>query len=78
MSQAKVERYKKEKANRKKTLARQKITKRIGQAVACVAAVAIVGCVVYFGVKSYEAGKPAEKYHVNLTALQDYLGGLAE
>lgn len=45
MSQAKVDKYKKEKANRKKEMAKQKTEKIIGIICGCAILVAIVGWV---------------------------------
>lgn len=46
MSQAKVDKYKKEKANRKKEMAKQKTEKIIGIICGCAILVAIVGWVI--------------------------------
>ena len=44
MSLAKVDRYKKEKADRKKTMRKEKIMRNVKRCVAGVIALAIVGC----------------------------------
>ena len=49
MSQAKVDKYKKEKANRKKEMAKQKTEKIIGIICGCAILVAIVGWAGYTG-----------------------------
>lgn len=50
MSQAKVDRYKKEKADRKKTMRKEKIMRNVKRCVAGVIALAIVG---WFGYSAY-------------------------
>ena len=45
MSQAKVDRYKKEKADRKKTMRKEKIMRNVKRCVAGVIALAIVGAI---------------------------------
>ena len=54
MSQAKVDKYKKEKANRKKEMAKQKTEKIIGIICGCAILVAIVGWAGYTGYNYYE------------------------
>ena len=78
MSQAKVDQYKKEKASRKKTLAKQKVAKRIGKIVAAVVVIALVALGVYKGVDSYYKNLPAETYQVDLSPMSDYISGLSE
>ena len=73
MSQAKVDKYKKEKANRKKEMAKQKTEKIIG---GCAILVAIVGWVGYTGYNYYEDNKPAQTYYTNTSALSSYVSGL--
>ena len=54
MSQAKVDKYKNEKANRKKTNARNKVKRVIARIVAAAAVVALVGWGGYSGYQYYE------------------------
>ena len=72
MSQAKVDKYKKEKANRKKEMAKQKTEKICG----CAILVAIVGWAGYTGYNYYEDNKPAQTYYTNTSALSGYVSGL--
>ena len=72
MSQAKVDKYKKEKANRKKEMAKQKTEKIIGIICGCAILVAIVGWAGYY----YEDNKPAQTYYTNTSALSSYVSGL--
>ena len=53
MSQAKVDKYKNEKANRKKTNARNKVKRVIARIVAAAAVVALVG----WGAEHHDAGR---------------------
>lgn len=76
MSQAKVDRYKEEKANRKKIMAKEK-RKHIA-AVICgwVIAIAVVGWAGYSAYRTYENNKPMETIYANLDAINDYVNGL--
>lgn len=77
MSQEKVDKYKKEKANRKKTLARNKVKHVVS--VCCVWAVvaAIAGWAGFTGYQYYEKNKPVETYYCDTTAIDDYISGLS-
>jgi hypothetical protein len=77
MSQAKVEKYKKEKANRKKTLAREKVQRMIGRVCAWVILLAIVGWAGYSGYQYYEDNRPTETYYADVSALTDYMSSLS-
>ena len=76
MSQAKVDKYKKEKANRKKEIAKQKTEKIIGIICGCAILVAIVGWAGYTGYNYYEDNKPAQTYYTNTSAVSSYVSGL--
>lgn len=76
MSQAKVEKYKKEKANRKKTLARDKAKRLAGRVCAWIILAAIVGWAGYSGYRYYESKKPVETYYTDLSPVSDYLESL--
>ena len=54
MSQAKVDRYKEEKANRKKTIAKEKMLRRVKMAVGVLVAAVIVGWAGFSGYRVYE------------------------
>ena len=70
MSQAKVDKYKNEKANRKKTNARNKV-KRV------IARIALVGWGGYSGYQYYEKSRPVNCYYADISAVSDYLQGLS-
>ena len=76
MSQAKVEKYKKEKANRKKEMAKQKAERMAGIVCAWVIAAALAGWAGYSGYQYYDAHKPAKTFYTNVSAVSDYLSDL--
>lgn len=80
MSQEKVERYKQEKANRKQTLKREKIKKRILSFAGTVVCIAIVGWIGYSGYGYYQAQKAANptQTEIDLSAVDDYLSNLSD
>ena len=73
MSQAKVDKYKNEKANRKKTNARNKVKRVIARIVAAAAVIALVGWGGYSGYQS----RPVNCYYADISAVSDYLQGLS-
>lgn len=76
MSQAKVDRNKQEKANRKKTVARQKRNHLIAVVCGWVIAIAIVGWAGVSAYNIYESKKPVETIYANLDAINDYMASL--
>ena len=73
MSQAKVDRYKKEKADRKKTMRKEKIMRNVKR---CVAGV-IVG---WFGYSAYDLHSSNQERavaEVNYDSVKDYLSTLS-
>lgn len=77
MSQAKVDRYKEEKANRKKIIARQKRNHIIGVICGWLVAIAIIGWAGYSAYNVYESKKPTETIYANLDAINDYMDTLS-
>lgn len=77
MSQAKVDQYKKEKANRKKTIARDRIKRRCAVGAVWVVLIAIVGWAGTSVYTLYENSKPAQTYTADTTAISEYLNDLA-
>ncbi|MBQ4531458.1 MAG: hypothetical protein IJA36_12755 [Lachnospiraceae bacterium] len=75
MSQEKVERYKKEKANRKKTLKKEKRVKFLCKLAGCLAGVAVVGAIGYSAYHSY-INKPVE-VTADMSAFDDYVTGIS-
>ena len=76
MSQAKVEQHKKEKANRKKEMAKQKAERVAGIVCAWVILAALVGWAGYSGYQYYDSHKPAKTFYTNVSAVSDYLSDL--
>lgn len=78
MSQAKVDRYKEEKANRKKTMKKEKyksITARICAVAVCAAIIGWGGYSVYH---RYEENQPTKYLEVDASAISDYESSLTE
>lgn len=71
MSQAKVDRYKAEKANRAKTIKREKMKKRCIKAAGVLACAAIVGWIGYSAWNIVDS--KVTTYEINTSALDDYL-----
>lgn len=79
MSQAKVDRYKEEKANRKQTMKKEKAKRIITTActsVVCLVVVGWIGYSAYGYFRSDEATKTVSRTEVNMDALNDYLNTL--
>ncbi|MGN0348663.1 MAG: hypothetical protein ACI4DR_03920 [Roseburia sp.] len=76
MSQAKVDRNKEQKANRKQIMAREK--RQHFAAVACIWAIliAIAGWAGYSAYGIYQNNQPIEKIYVNLDAIDEYTATL--
>ena len=72
MSQAKVDRYKEEKKNRKKIMAKEKRMRIAGYVAGCLVAAGIIGS----GYSAYEANKPMETIYANLDSVTDYMSSL--
>ena len=71
MSQAKVDRYKEEKKNRKKTMAKEKRLHLL--AVVC----GLAGWAGVSGYRIYESKKPVETIYANVDAITDYMNSLS-
>ena len=73
MSQEKVDRYKEEKANRKKIIAKEKRMHKIQIAAGWLVAAAIVCWAGFSGYRAYENSRPMETVYVNLYAIETYM-----
>lgn len=73
MSQAKVERYKEQKANRKEIMKKQKRKKMIGTTIVSICCVVVIGWVGYSGVVTYQDSLPREEVEVDYATVQEYL-----
>lgn len=78
MSQEKVDRYKKEKANRKKIMKKQRITNALQRAALVAAAFAIVGWLGFSAYQKKEAVKERPVAEINYDAVNDYMSQLGE
>lgn len=76
MSQEKVERYKQQKANRKKIMRKEKIMDVIRKTILTLVAVALVGWLGFSGYTQYKAGIPRPTTEVDYTAVTDYMSEL--
>jgi hypothetical protein len=72
MSQEKVDRYKKDKANRKKNMRKEKAKRVVRRCVASVVVLALVGWFGYSTYSKYEENKPKQTAEINYTAITDY------
>ncbi|MGN0405612.1 MAG: hypothetical protein ACI4F1_10345 [Bariatricus sp.] len=77
MSQEKVDRYKKEKANRKQIMRKQKIMHIVRSTIVGIIAVALVGWLGYSAYGLYEQNQPREAAEVDYTAVDGYLQSLS-
>lgn len=78
MSQAKVDRYKQEKANRKETMKKEKTANTIRKTIVAVVAVVILGWVGYSAVNTYTSYQPKEAVEVDYSALDNLSVELSE
>lgn len=81
MSQAKVDQYKKEKANRKQHMRREKISRMIYMIVGIVIVAAILVWVGYSAYSSFSSASGTESsstVEVNTDAVDDYLSSLGD
>ena len=78
MSQAKVDRYKEEKKNRKQTMKKEKRNRVLARTVGVIIAAAIVCWIGFSGYSYYQEKKPTTKTEISMTALNDYLSSLSD
>jgi len=78
MSQEKVDRYKKEKANRKQTMRKEQMMSIVRKTVLAVVAVALVAWLAYSAYDIHESNKERAVAEVNYSAVTDYLNSLSE
>ena len=76
MSQKKVEQYKKEKANRKEIMKKQKMQTYAARTLGALVCAALLGWAGYSGYHMWENSRPAATTEIDTNALTDYLGGL--
>ena len=75
MSQAKVDRYKQEKANRKKTMKKEKMKRTLSTGCAAIVGVAVIGWVGYSAYGYFRApdNDKVVQTEVDLSAINDYM-----
>ena len=73
MSQEKVERYKKEKANRKQIMRKQKMMHIVRNTLMAVVVVALIGWLGYSAYDAYESKQPRQMAEIDYTAVNEYL-----
>lgn len=78
MSQAKVDQYKKEKANRKETMAKEKRKRLISRICWSVVGVALLAWVGVSSVTFIQENRPVETIYVDTAELDGYLNSLYE
>ncbi|MBQ2706231.1 MAG: hypothetical protein IJF60_05375 [Agathobacter sp.] len=78
MSQAKVDQYKKEKANRKETMAKEKRQRMISRICWSVAGVVLVAWIGVSSVNFVKDNRPVETIYVDTAELDGYLNSLYE
>lgn len=78
MSQEKVDRYKEQKANRKKNMKKEKFQNGVRKCVVGLAAILLVGWVGYSAYGTYKANKPKESVEIDYTAFTDFYNNLSE
>lgn len=78
MSQEKVDRYKKEKANRKKNMRKEKIQNALRKCVVSIVGLALIGWIGYSAHGTYEANKPKAEAQIDYSAVTSLLSELAE
>ena len=78
MSQAKVDRYKQEKANRKKIMKKQRMMNILRKCVLSLAAIALVGWLGYSAYVTHESKQERAVAEVNYDAVNNYISVLSE
>lgn len=78
MSQEKVDRYKKEKANRKQNVKKEKFRNIIRKCAVCIAGLALIGWIGYSAYGTYESRKPQEEAQIDYSALINLQSELAQ
>ncbi len=76
MSQAKVDKYKEQKANRKEIMAKQKRHNQMLKVVAAFIGVVMIGWVGYSVYDAYEDAQPRESVEIYYSAFETYLNNI--
>ena len=78
MSQEKVDSYKEQKKNRKKTMKKEKRLHFLGCFAGVIVCAAIVGWAGWSVYQKYESSRPASYTEINLSAIEDYFTSQGE
>ncbi len=78
MSQAKVDRYKKEKANRKQIMKKEKMQNTVRKVLVAAVGLLLVCWIGYSAVDMYESRKPTPSVQINYQAFDDFAQELTE
>lgn len=78
MSQEKVDKYKKEKANRKQIMRKERMMSIVRKVILTVVAFALVGWIAYSAYDIYDSNKERAVAEVDYTAVTDYMNSLSE
>lgn len=76
MSQAKVDRYKEEKRNRKEIIAKEKRKRTLNKIAGWLIALALIAWAGFSAYGIYKDNQPMETIYTDLSAINDYLGTL--
>lgn len=78
MSQEKVDQYKKEKANRKQNVRKEKVQNMLRKCMVGLVAVLLVGWIGWSAYGMYEAKKPKDEVEIDYSAFTNFSQKLAE
>lgn len=78
MSQAKVDQYKKEKANRRETIAKEKRNRLITKICFSVVGIALAAWIGISTVDFVKENRPKETIYTDISAIDEYVNGLYE
>ncbi|MCI8714140.1 MAG: hypothetical protein HFH23_18320 [Ruminococcus sp.] len=78
MSQKKVDQYKKEKANRKQTMRKERVMGVVRTCAVTVVALALVGWLGFSAYDSYMSNQERPTVEINYDAVTNYMSGLSE
>ncbi len=78
MSQKKVDQYKKEKANRKQTMRKERVMGVVRTCAVTVVALALVGWLGFSAYNSYMSNQERPTVEINYDAVTNYMSGLSE
>ena len=76
MSQEKVDRYKKEKANRKQIMRKEKMANLLRKCVVGIVGLILVGWIGYSAYGIYESSKPKEEVQIDYSVFDELQGRL--